>query len=138
MEIKNSIMPSLEQLLKLNECSDSEPFHVLNLIKLNSKAQYADGRESKLTGAEAYALYGHEQQQHLREVGAEILLVGQLEELMIGQIEPDQWDFFAIVKYPNKSALRSFFSNPEWAKSNEHRVAGLKGQLLFSTKILSV
>ena len=76
MEIKNSMMPNVQQLLKLNECSDSEPFHVLNLIKLNSEAQYADGRESKLTGAEAYALYGHEQQRHLREVGAEILLAG--------------------------------------------------------------
>ncbi len=138
MEIKNSMMPNVQQLLKLNECSDSEPFHVLNLIKLNSEAEYADGRESKLTGAEAYALYGHEQKQHLREVGAEILLAGQLEELMIGEIESDQWDLFAIVKYPNKSALLSFFSNPEWVKSNEHRVAGLKGQLLFSTKILNV
>ena len=52
MEIKNSIMPNVEQLLKLNQCSDLEPVHVLNLIMLNSEAQYADGRESKLTGAE--------------------------------------------------------------------------------------
>ena len=72
MEIKNSIIPSLEQLLKLNECSDSEPFHVLNLIKLNSKAQYADGRESNLTGAEAYELHGHEQQKHFREVSGAV------------------------------------------------------------------
>ena len=66
------------------------------------------------------------------------MLIGQLEELIIGEIESDQWDLFAIVKYPNKRALRSFFSNPDWAKSNEHRVAGSTGQLLLLTKILNV
>ena len=138
MKVENAVIPNEEQLAGFLEGDIETPIKMVNLLTFKDKAEYADGRESKLTGAEAYALYGHEQQQHLREVGAEILLAGQLEELMIGEIESDQWDLFAIVKYPNKSALLSFFSNPEWVKSNEHRVAGLKGQLLFSTKIFNV
>ena len=138
MKINNRIMPSSEQLSKLHELDDSEPFCVLNLIKFKHKAEYADGRESQLTGAEAYAVYGKEQRRHLREVGAEVLLVGSLAELIIGEMETEKWDFFAIVKYPNKSALRSFFNNSDWAKSNEHRAAGLEGQVLISTKILNI
>ena len=131
-------MPSLDQLSNLNKSSEAEPLFVLNLIKFSNKAEYADGRETDLTGAQAYALYGHDQKKHLREVGGEVLVSGKLDRLIIGEVGPKHWDFFAVVKFPNKSAFQSFFTNPDWIKSNEHRLAGMDGQLLFSTNLFSV
>ena len=131
-------MPSSKQLSKLHLLDDSEPFCLLNLIKFKHKAKYADGREGQLIGAKANAVYVKEQRKHLHEVGGEVLLVGNLAELIIGEMETEKWDLFAIVTYPNKSALRSFSNNSEWAKSNEHLVAGPVGQVLNSKKILNI
>ena len=42
---------------------------MVNLLKFKEKAEYEDGRESDLTGAEAYAIYGKEVVKHLKKVG---------------------------------------------------------------------
>ena len=138
MEIQNRMMPSSEQLSNLDKSSEAEPFFVLNLIKYSDRAEYADGRETDLTGREAYALYGRDQLKHLREIGAEVVISGWLNGLIIGNIEPQHWESFAVIKFPNKSAFQSFFADLDWIRRNEHRVAGLDGQLLFSTKITGV
>ena len=72
MKINDRTMPSSGQLSKLQQFGESEPFCVLNLIKFDHTAEYADGRESNLTGAEAYELHGHEQQKHFREVSGAV------------------------------------------------------------------
>ena len=52
--------PTPEQFQKLFETAPSGPLIMLNLLKFKAKAEYADGRETNLSGAEAYALYGQE------------------------------------------------------------------------------
>jgi hypothetical protein len=36
------------------------PIAMVNLLKFKEKAEYEDGRDSDLTGEEAYAIYGKE------------------------------------------------------------------------------
>jgi len=40
----------------------------------------------------------------------------------------------AIAEYPSKKAMRSMVMNKDYQKSEEHRNAGLEGQLNIETK----
>ncbi|HFQ5179660.1 TPA: hypothetical protein ACGUW2_001584 [Vibrio vulnificus] len=58
MEVLNQLFPSESQMERLKSSPESGEIHLLNLFKFREKAEYADGRDSKLTGKEAYELYG--------------------------------------------------------------------------------
>ena len=45
----------------------NSPITMLNLLKFKEKAQYEDGRETNLTGKEAYSIYGQEVIEHLEK-----------------------------------------------------------------------
>ena len=57
MEVKNAVVPNEEQMQGFIEPSHDKPIYMLNLLKFRQVAKYADGRETSLTGQEAYALY---------------------------------------------------------------------------------
>tara|TARA_Y100001935_G_C16904838_1_gene313492 strand:- start:88 stop:489 length:402 start_codon:yes stop_codon:yes gene_type:complete len=128
MNFENKIFPNHEQLKGLNDDLDLGPIKMLNLVKLKKKAEYADGRETNLTGLEAYMLYGEEVQQHLKKVGAKIVFNGPVSRLMIGEID-ELWDLVAVAEYPNRAAMLKMITDPDYLKTAEHREAGLKGQL---------
>lgn len=60
MQVVNIVSPNEEQMKGFFEPGSQGPIYMLNLLKFKEKAEYADGRETDLTGAEAYALYGAE------------------------------------------------------------------------------
>ena len=100
---------------------------MLNLVKLKKHAEYSDGRETNLSGLEAYMLYGKETEEHLK-VGAKVIFSGPVSRLMIGEID-ELWDLVAIAEYPNRAAMLKMITDPDYIKSSEHREAGLEGQL---------
>ena len=57
MEFNNSVYPTKEQMDGFLEGDDNSPISMVNLLKFKDKAEYEDGRETNLTGAEAYAIY---------------------------------------------------------------------------------
>ena len=57
MQVENRVLPSEEQIKGFFEPSAEGPIYMVNLLKFNSNAQYEDGRESGLSGREAYGLY---------------------------------------------------------------------------------
>ena len=59
-----------------------------------------------------------------------------VKRLMLGEIE-ELWDSVAIATYPNRKAMLDMISDPDYIKSAQHRVAGLKGQLNIETVIPS-
>ena len=65
MNFENKVFPNDEQLQGFNDDPNLGPIKMLNLLKLKKKAEYADGRETNLSGLEAYMLYGEEVQHHL-------------------------------------------------------------------------
>ena len=107
---------------------------MLNLLKFKEKAASEDGRETNLTGEQAYAIYAAEVQAHIAKVGGKGVFVGQVSRLMLGEVE-DLWDMVAIVMYPSKSAMLEMINDPEYLASAVHRVAGLEGQLNIETKV---
>ena len=69
MEVINKIAPSEQQARRFTEPGHDRPIYMLNLLKFKEKAEYEDARETSLSGAEAYAIYGKEVAGHLAKVG---------------------------------------------------------------------
>ena len=133
MEFKNSVHPTKEQMEGFLEGDDNSPITMVNLLKFKDKAEYEDGRETNLSGKEAYAIYGKEVVKHLKNVGAEWIYSGDVKRLMLGEIE-ELWDMVALARYPSKKAMFDMITNSEYLESNKHRTAGLAGQLNIETK----
>ena len=128
MKFENKIFPNDEQLKGFDDNPDLGPIKMLNLVKLKDKAEYSDGRETKLSGLEAYMLYGEEVKKHLEKVGAKIVFSGPVSRLMIGEID-ELWDLVAVAEYPNRAAMLKMMTDPEYIKTSAHREACIKGQL---------
>ena len=132
MIVKNAVMPNEKQMKDFLEEGHDEPIFMINLLKFKEKASYPDKRETNLTGAEAYAIYGREVVEHLQKVGGKGIYGGRVTRLMLGEVE-ELWDSVAIAMYPSRKAMLDMISNPDYLKSAEHRIAGLEGQLNIET-----
>ena len=128
MEVVNKLAPTEEQMEGFLEPGRDGPIYMLNLLKFKEKAEYADGRETVLSGAEAYAIYGQEVIQHLQKVGGAPMFSAGVERLMLGEVE-ELWDTAAIAMYPSRKAMLEMIMSPEYQASALHREAGLAGQL---------
>lgn len=128
MEYKNSVNPTKEQMEGFLEGDSEVPISMINLLKFKEKAEYEDGRDTNLTGEQAYAIYGQEVVEHLKKVGGELIFGGSINRLMLGEVE-ELWDKAFIAKYPSKKAMLKMITDPDYLESNKHRIAGLAGQL---------
>lgn len=136
MKVENRVVPSEDQIKGFMEGDDDAPIYMVNLLKFKEKAEYEDGRETDLSGMEAYAIYGAEVQGHLAKVGGSGIFSGQVTRLMLGEVE-DLWDMVAIATYPSKKAMMTMMMDPDYQASAVHRAAGLEGQLNIETNNLA-
>ncbi|MBC7005203.1 DUF1330 domain-containing protein [Photobacterium sp. BZF1] len=134
MEVLNQLYPSDKQMERLNNEPESGEIHLLNLFRFKETAVYPDGRESTLTGKEAYQLYGKPMLEVLDKYGAEVVFYSEITGLIIGEVD-ELWDAFVIVKYPSRQALLDMTSSEEFKALSIHREAGLEGQLNIETSI---
>ena len=128
VEVKNMVIPNQTQMNEFLEGDIDSPISMVNLLKFKEKAEYDDGRETNLTGEEAYAIYADEVQDHLAKVGAEPILGGEVNRLILGEVE-ELWDVVAVVRYPSRKAMFKMATSDEYIESEKHRSAGLAGQL---------
>ena len=134
MEVKNAVMPNEAQLKEFNEQGEEKPIFMVNLLKFKEKAEYPDKRETDLSGEEAYVIYGQEVASHLAKVGGMPIFGGNVDRLMLGEVE-DLWDKVAIAMYPSRKAMLEMIMDPDYIESAQHRVAGLDGQLNIETSV---
>ncbi len=129
MEVINEVVPTdpkqMEEALKPGPVG---PIFMINLLKFKDKAEYADGRETDLTGRQAYQLYGAGVAGLLPDYGGRIFFVADTTFLQLGQVE-ELWDEVAIAAYPDRGSLVRMSQSKEWQALAVHRAAGLKGQL---------
>ena len=133
MRVKNAVIPNEEQMAGFLEGDTETPIKMVNLLKFKDKADYKDGRQTSLSGKEAYQIYADEVQGHLEKVGGKSIFFGEVERLMLGEVE-ELWDWVAIAEYPSRKAMLEMVMDSEYQKSEEHRSAGLAGQLNIETK----
>lgn len=128
MEVINRVLPNGAQMAGFLEKPEEGPIYMVNLLKFKPKAEYADGRETTLTGQEAYALYAEGVQTLLEQVGGHVTFAGHVSRLTLGEVE-ELWDEVAIACYPTRGAMLAMMQLPGMMEIAVHRAAGLAGQL---------
>ena len=132
MKVENKITPNEEQINGFLEDPEIGPISMVNLLKYKENAIYDDGRDTNLSGEEAYGLYAAEVINLIEKYGGEFLFAGKVNRLMLGEVD-EMWDSIAIAKYPNRKAMFEMTMDPEYQKIHVHRDAGLEGQLNIET-----
>ena len=132
MIVKNKVTPNEEQINGFLKNPEIGPISMVNLLKYKEKAVYDDGRDTNLSGEEAYGLYAAKVINLVEKYGGEFLFAGKVNRLMLGEVE-EIWDSIAIAKYPNRKAMFEMTMDPEYQKIHVHRDAGLEGQLNIET-----
>jgi uncharacterized protein (DUF1330 family) len=125
------IYPRPDQIEALMKSDIQGPIDMLNLLVFKEHAEYEDGRETELSGREAYALYAAQMQPHVEANGGTMLYGGAAHLLMIGDGDVE-WDMVATVRYPSREAFVKIATSKDVAAFAVHRTAGLAHQLLVA------
>jgi uncharacterized protein (DUF1330 family) len=132
MQVVNKVYPNKEQIKGFMEPASEEPICMINLLKFKEKAEYEDGRDTDLTGREAYALYEEGVKKLLQEIGGGIGFKGDVERLALGEVE-ELWDVVGLAVWPSRGAMFEVMQSPEMQAISVHRSAGLAGQINIET-----
>jgi uncharacterized protein (DUF1330 family) len=130
MNVENHVYPTSSRVEELMANASDSPIVMLNLLKFREQAAYPDGRDSNLTGRQAYDLYGAAMQNVIEAHGGQVLFGGDVASLVIGEVD-DLWDTCVLVQYPSAAAFATIVTSPEVTEIGVHRAAGLEGQLLI-------
>ena len=130
MNVENHVYPTSSRVEELMANASDSPIVMLNLLKFREQAAYQDGRDSDLTGRQAYDLYGASMQKVIEASGGQVLFGGDVASLVIGEVD-DLWDTCVLVQYPSAAAFATIVTSPEVTEIGVHRAAGLEGQLLI-------
>lgn len=97
------------------------PIWMLNLMRYRERAQYADGRQTALTGREADDLYSP--REVLADIGAEPVFFADVDTQLLG--DAPAWDRVAVVKYPTRRSFIEMQRRPDFRAKHEHKDAGM-------------
>ena len=132
MEVVNKVYPNEEQIQGFLAPGAEGPICMVNLMKFKAKAEYEDGRETELTGREAYEIYETGVKKLLQGIGGGIGFEGDVERLTLGEVE-ELWDVVALAVWPSRQVMLEVMQSPEMQEIAVHRSAGLAGQLNIET-----
>jgi uncharacterized protein (DUF1330 family) len=135
MDVRNAVFPAPAQFAEFFGAPEDGPFVMVNLLKFKPRAEYPDGSDAHLTGAEAYMRYGAEVARLVAGLGGRIQYSGEVTGLMIGEVA-ELWDMVALAEYPSLAAFRDMATSPQMHAIEHHRTAGLAGQLNIRTRPL--
>jgi len=132
MDVVNATRPNEAQIKEWTSGSVEGPVVMVNLLKFYDKAQYADGRDPEMSGAEAYGRYGVEVSKIVEGLGGKMIYGGAVTMTLIGDVG-DDWDMIACVQYPSRQAMLEMTMSDAYKAIEMHRDAGLAGQLNIET-----
>lgn len=138
MKVINEVAPANpNQIQEMMETGPDGPVFMVNLLKFKDKAEYEDGRETDVTGRQAYQIYGAAVAGIIQEFGGRVFFAADTTFLALGQVE-DLWDEVAIAVYPARADLLKMSMSEAWQTAAVHRAAGLAGQLNIETVVPDV
>ena len=132
MEVINKLYPNEQQIQGFLEPGAEDPICMVNLLKFKQRAEYEDGRETDLTGREAYELYEEGVKKLLQDVGGCVGFEGEVERLMLGEVG-ELWDVVALAVWPSRQVMLEVMQSEAMQDISVHRSAGLAGQLNIET-----
>ena len=110
------------------------PVWMVNLMKYREVADYADGRDSAISGREADDLYSP--LDSLAAVGATPVLFAEVDQQLLG--DDVTWDRVGVVKYPTRRAFVEMQSLPGFQESHHHKDAGMERTIVLVTTPMEV
>ncbi len=128
----NAVYPGEKQIKEMQDAGPDGPIVMVNLLKFRDRAKYSDGRETDLSGREAYDLYARDVMKLVVDYGGNVIFAGDTTFLALGEATP-LWDEVALAMYPTRKALFDMSTSKEWMAIAVHREAGLEGQLNIET-----
>lgn len=105
------------------------PMWALNLMKYRPIADYADGRETTLTGEQADDLYAPHGP--LAEIGGRVIFGAPVVHQLVG--DDTKWDRVAIAQYPYRTALIEMNMRPDFQELHVHKDAGMEFTIVMGT-----
>ena len=109
---ENVLQPTGDQVRAFRDRATGEPISMLNLLRFKPKAVY-DEAFNEIMGPK----------------GARVVYSGEVRGFLIGEGE-GAWDAVAVIEYPSTQVMLDMFRNEEYQKAQQHRAAGLVGQML--------
>ncbi len=77
MEVTNEVLPtSSERIEQMMEPGPEGPIYMVNLLKFRDLAKYEDGRQTELSGRDAYQIYGRAVSSLIGEYGGAVVFAG--------------------------------------------------------------
>ena len=102
MDVRNEVFPSdPARMTQMLEKGPDGPIFMVNLLKFKEKAEYDDGRETDLSGRDAYMIYGRAVADILPKFGGRAVFAADVTFLALGEVE-ELWDEVAIAMYPTR------------------------------------
>jgi len=101
----------------------TDRFYMVNLIRFRERAEYADGRETDLTGREANALY--DPLPLMTAIGGRVVYNASVDRQIDGA-DDVEWDDVAIVEYPCPIAFLAMSTHPDFQATVIHKDAGVE------------
>ena len=132
MQVTNSVYPNEAQIRGFSDPGPTGPIYMLNLLRFWERAAYPAGRQSALSGEEAYAIYTRGVEKLLSQLGGSLVFAGDVERLMLGEVE-ELWDKVAIAMYRSRDSMFRMMQSPEMSEIGVNRAAWLASQLNIET-----
>jgi uncharacterized protein (DUF1330 family) len=132
MTYENKMTHTQERRDALLRDNNKGPVSMVNLLKFKDKAVYEDGRETQLSGFEAYEAYGDPMGELIARGGGSVTYTSVVDSLVVGEAD-ELWDVVVIMEYPSREKFLELISTPEARALQVHRTAGLAGQMLLAT-----
>ena len=110
-----------------------QPIHMLNLVKLKSRADYPAGHPDHgkdLTGLDAYRAYGRTTAHIFKRLGGRQVWAGKPQVMLTGP-GAEGWDLAFIAEYPTADAFIAMVRDPEYRVLVAHRTAGVADSRLL-------
>jgi hypothetical protein len=128
--------PNIEYAMKMATTppAGDGPVWMVNLMKYREVADYADGRESTVSGQEADDLYSPIDS--LTAVGAAPVFFGEVDQQLLG--DDTVWDRVAVVKYPTRKSFVDMQSLPSFRTSHHHKDAGMESTIVIGTQPMAL
>lgn len=104
-----------------------EPVVMLNLMRFRDTSLDGDG-----SGWDAYLRYSKMANKLIKERDGRIFWAGEVNGTPFGPEVHGQWDYVALVNYPNPAAFLDMMQCDDYALANVHRANGCEDHLIMA------